>query len=219
MFFNEQLANYELNEKKAIALGCEVQTSGAFAYSQLIASGAFRAIVEFTYATMEVQLIDTSTEEAYTLLDIPSSDGPFVTAVRHEVEVLVQHILDQCFDFKNTKKYILDYMVAQYGTEPEAPWQKYPQYLTFKTEKSKKWYAVYMNIPFASLGLEGRGEANIINVKVSPEDVEAYVDGKNFFPAYHMNKKHWLTILLHKESLLDIVKALIDKSYSLVEDS
>lgn len=219
MFFNEQLANYELNEKKAIAFGCEVQATGEFKYSQLIASDAFRALVEFTYATMEVKLIDTSTEEAYTLLDIPSSDGPFVTAIRHEVDVLVQHILDQCFDFKNTKQTILDYMVAHYGTEPEAPWQKYPQYLTFKTEKSKKWYAVYMNIPFTSLGLDRRGEANIINVKVNLEDVEAYVDGKNFFPAYHMNKKHWLTILLHKESPLDIVKVLIDKSYTLVEAS
>lgn len=217
MLFNEQLVNYKLNSKKALAFGCEEQADNVFKYSQLIASGAFRAVVEFTYTMMEVRLIDTNTAEPYSLLDISSSDGPFVTAVRHEVETIVQYILHHCFEFKDIKQTVLNYMMEYYGTEPEAPWQKYPKYLTFKTANTKKWYAVYMNIPFSLLGLKGCGEANIINVKVNPEDVDAYIDGKNFFLAYHMNKKHWLTILLHKESPIDTVKELIDKSYKLVE--
>lgn len=38
----------------------------------------------------------------------------------------------------------------------------------------------------------------------------------HYFPAYHMNMKYWLTVLLDNYVNLEQVKILIDESYRLV---
>lgn len=48
------------------------------------------------------------------------------------------------------------------------------------------------------LGLPGKGNVEIINVKSAQVlDMLLYGD-PGILPAYHMNKKHWITILLGK---------------------
>lgn len=216
MLFKEQLVNYELNAHKAQGVGCSCH-EGVFYYTTLLAKGAFEAQVSFTDAEIDVKVVDSGTKEPYTLLEIPSSDGPFVMSVRHEVEQLVQYILDQCFDFKNIKQGLVQYMMDTYGTIPESPWKKYPKFLTFKTTKKQKWYAIMMNIPATSLGSKGAEEVEVLNVKINPPSVAQYIEQKTFFPAYHMNKKHWITIMLHKDISLNMAKTMIDESYKLVE--
>jgi len=55
------------------------------------------------------------------------------------------------------------------------------------------------------------------NVKLNPDLIENLIDKKHFFPAYHMNKKYWITILLDSDTDLNLVKSLIDESFKLVE--
>ena len=43
------------------------------------------------------------------------------------------------------------------------------------------------------------------------------LDRVHFYPAYHMNKKHWITIVLDKEVDEPLVQRLLEESYSLVE--
>ncbi len=71
---------------------------------------------------------------------------------------------------------------------------------------------------FALLSLEGSGA---LNLKCEPDRVielrENYPDA--IFPGYHMNKKHWNTVLLENETLPDdFIKEMIDRSYYLVFD-
>ncbi len=71
---------------------------------------------------------------------------------------------------------------------------------------------------FALLGLEGNGT---LNLKCDPEQAvelrEHYPDA--IFPGYHMNKKHWNTVLLENESLsYELIIEMIDRSYDLVFD-
>lgn len=40
-----------------------------------------------------------------------------------------------------------------------------------------------------------------------------------YFPAYHMDKVHWISILLDKETDMDAAKRMLDESYALVEKS
>ncbi len=40
---------------------------------------------------------------------------------------------------------------------------------------------------------------------------------KGFLPAYHMNKEHWITILLDGSVEREKIKQLIDLSYELTE--
>lgn len=58
-----------------------------------------------------------------------------------------------------------------------------------------------------------------INVKTDPEKSlelrEAYPD--NILPGYHMNKKHWNTLVLNARLSLSLVQGLIGDSYALVK--
>ena len=74
-----------------------------------------------------------------------------------------------------------------------------------------------MSVSYKTLGLDKSGKIDILNVKLNPEVIESLIDKKHFFPAYHMNKKYWITILLDSDMDLDLVKSLIDESFNLVE--
>ncbi|MBF1207631.1 MAG: MmcQ/YjbR family DNA-binding protein, partial [Fusobacterium periodonticum] len=43
------------------------------------------------------------------------------------------------------------------------------------------------------------------------------IDNKRYFPAYHMNKKHWCTICLDGTVELEKIYRLIDISYELAK--
>ena len=74
-----------------------------------------------------------------------------------------------------------------------------------------------MTISYKSLGLMAKGTLDIVNIKLPPEKVLELIDSVHFYPAYHMNKKHWITIILDKEVDELLVQQLLAESYSLVE--
>lgn len=59
------------------------------------------------------------------------------------------------------------------------------------------------------------------NVKCDPEEAinlrEQYPN--SVFPGYHMNKKHWNTVILNNEITLDQAKRMINHSYGLIFNS
>ena len=112
---------------------------------------------------------------------------------------------------------LMEYCERKFGTEPEAPWEDSPDAYTFKTAKRNKWYALFMTIPYKSLGLVAKGALDVVNIKLPPEKVLGLIDRVHFYPAYHMNKKHWITIVLDKEVDEPLVQQLLEESYGLVE--
>ena len=72
-----------------------------------------------------------------------------------------------------------------------------------------------MDVPYEKLSINKDGMVNIINLKNIPEMLGGLRKDEGILPAYHMNKEHWITILLdgtvQKEKICD----LIDISYDL----
>ena len=67
---------------------------------------------------------------------------------------------------------------------------------------------------FALASLEGE---NSVNLKCDPERaIELREEFSDILPGYHMNKKHWNTLLLSGDLKLSLIKELIDHSYNLV---
>lgn len=114
---------------------------------------------------------------------------------------------------------ILDYIKNEYDVEPNRPWQKSPLNMTFKIPNDNKWFALIMPVNRKSLNLDGSGTIWVINLKVR-EDFGLFSGNVNgVMPAYHMNKKHWITILLDGSVDENIIYQYIDTSYKLVSDS
>lgn len=111
---------------------------------------------------------------------------------------------------------IFEYVKKRYGTTPEYLWRSSPDSAVLRHENGK-WYAVFMVIDRKKLGFQEEGVVDIIDVKCDPEMIGMILQTRGFLPGYHMNKQHWITILLDgtvgKEQILDF----LDLSHTLVE--
>lgn len=74
-----------------------------------------------------------------------------------------------------------------------------------------------MDIRERVLGGNSDRVVDVVNVKVDPAQMPALIDGVHYFAGYHMNKRHWLTIVLDDSVDYDRVRQLLDDSYRLVE--
>ena len=112
---------------------------------------------------------------------------------------------------------ILKYAEKNYKAKPEHLWEKYPGYGVLRHRENKKWYAVLMDIPQNKVGLEGEEAVDILDVKCEPDMVVSLSLQQGFFPAYHMNKKHWITIILDGTVADHEIYNLLDMSYELTQ--
>lgn len=110
---------------------------------------------------------------------------------------------------------ILAYTAEQYGTEPDCPWPEYPEHQVLRHSKTRKWYGLIMAVDRDKLGLPGDGIVDILNVKSEPGVVYLSKDTPGILPAYHMNKQHWISILLDGTLDDDRTRSLLDASYAM----
>lgn len=112
---------------------------------------------------------------------------------------------------------IIEHIKAEYGAELEFLWpERYPVCAIFRHGDNRKWFALIGAIKSKSLGIEEDKEIEIINLKFDKGQALDFAgSSKHIYPAYHMNKNNWITIILD-DSLDDAaVFELVKKSYLL----
>lgn len=111
---------------------------------------------------------------------------------------------------------IFEYVKKQYGTIPEYLWSSSPDSAVLRHHNGK-WYAVIMNVERSKLGLDGDDTVEIIDVKCDPEMTGMIIQTYGFLPGYHMNKQHWITILLDGTVGESKILDFLDMSYDLID--
>ena len=111
------------------------------------------------------------------------------------------------------KQEIIKFINKKYNTSPEYLWKRYPTYCIFRHKNNNKWFALIGTVPRSVLKLPGDGLVDIINVKTN--DAEFFYGVAGVLPAYHMNKNHWITILLYGKIKKKNIQHLIEMSYEL----
>ena len=119
-------------------------------------------------------------------------------------------------NYMNREK-IIKYINKKYHNLQEYPWEDKPTYTTFKHENNKKWFALIMDVPFEKLKIKKQGMVDIINLKNIPEIIGSLRKQSGILPAYHMNKEHWITVLLDGSVNEEKIYELIDVSYELTK--
>ena len=114
-----------------------------------------------------------------------------------------------------TRQDVLEYAANQYGTQAEYLWANAPNYAVLRRADSRKWYGIIMDVPRKRLGLNGDGISDILDIKCDPFEREVLLNQKGFVPCYHLNKTHWIGILLDGSADRSLVFQLIDDSYAL----
>ena len=190
-----------------------------YKYSQNIMNNNFRVDIEINNAgIVKGKIFDLTVNDEYTNFRMENNLGSFGKKVRDEFKYLLEDLKNNCF----IKEYFLGKQTNRivkniqelYGNKPEFPWEKYPGYATFKNKESKKWYAIIMNINQEKLDKTTLKEVEIINLKLEPTEIEELLKENSFYPAYHMNKKNWITIILDNTVSDEKIMNLIKRSYS-----
>ena len=115
-------------------------------------------------------------------------------------------------DMMNRKE-LEEYIQNNYSAEPDHPWVKYPNYVVFRHQSNKKWFALIMDVPKKKLGLQEYDILNVVNFKCNPVLLGSLLNEKGFFPAYHMSKSNWITVSLDGSVADDKIKMLLDMSF------
>ena len=100
----------------------------------------------------------------------------------------------------------------KYAVIPEFLWDKYPNFGVFRNKTSNKWFALIADVEYKKLKIEKSGFTDIINLKLD-DLVKDYLDGEGALPAYHLNKKNWITILLNDTYSDEYILNLVDISF------
>ena len=115
-----------------------------------------------------------------------------------------------------SREELFQYIKQKYNTIPEYMWARTPNYGVFRQHSNHKWYGIIMDVPKRYLGINEEGIVDILNVKCDPDLIGSLLLQDGYLPAYHMNKKNWVSIIL-KIAEKQAIKQLIDLSYELTE--
>ena len=110
---------------------------------------------------------------------------------------------------------ILQFAAEHYQTKPDYPWQRTPDCAVLRCPNGK-WYGLIMPVQRCKVTGTAEDICDILNVKCDPMMLGSVVLQKGFYPAYHMNKNSWISILLDGSVPLERVTAALQMSYALV---
>lgn len=192
-----------------------------YIYGEDILNGQF--IINLTVkgnGSVAVRVYDTEAEDNYYLFAVEGAQGPFVGEVRAEYERVLSAVSDRCFTVaevyrENTTKAVLSYAKAKYRTPSEFLW--HDENSVMRRKDNRKWYLAILLVQRSKIGLEGEGKIEIIDLLAPPSEIPKLIDGVNYLPAYHMNKKSWITVPLDGRVSAEVVCALLDISYGLAK--
>lgn len=111
------------------------------------------------------------------------------------------------------RQQLFEWVKQQYDTEPENPWNDWNAVLRHK--ENNKWYGLIMEVSLDKFGLNSEAMVDVLNVKCDPILIGSLRTQPGFFPAYHMNKDKWISILLDGSAPEDEIKNLLALSYEL----
>ena len=106
-------------------------------------------------------------------------------------------------------------VAQEFGVKPDYLWEGDFVTAALRHPDTKRWFGVLMRIPAMKLGINNEGEADILDIKLDPDFILELQKNlpKQYFPAYHMNKKHWTTVLLTDKTDRKLLQTLINESF------
>ena len=212
----EIFKSYQFNQEKARAYGF-IENEGVWIYSCQILQDDFVMTVSITTDNVSFQVFDQETGDLYPQVHMESMRGSFVGSVREACLEILYQIRKACFDVQNficpQTKRIMAQVQEKYGDQLEYLWEKSPDTAVLRHEDSQKWYAVLMRISWDRFDKAREGQVEAVNLK--HDQVADLLSQKGIYPAFHMNKRYWISLALDETLSDDEVLDLLEISWNL----
>ena len=207
---------YQFNSKKAKEYGF-VENQGVWTYSSTILQGDFFMIVTVEDGVLGFQVYDQETGDLYPQVHMESMRGTFVGTVREACLEVLYGIRKACFEVQDyicpQTKRIMTRVQEKYENQLEYLWEKSPDTAVLRHEDNQKWYAVLMKISWDKLEKGREGLVEAVNLK--HDQVSDLLVKKGIYPAFHMNKRYWISVPLDDSLADEELLELIEKSWNL----
>ena len=113
------------------------------------------------------------------------------------------------------RKEFEQYIVDAYSENGDCPFENDTDTTVFRHSSNRKWFCIVMSVSKRKLGIPSDEIISIVNVKCPQEIIDSFWQENGVYPAYHMNKAHWLSVALDGSADDETVKFLLSLSYDL----
>lgn len=209
---------YRVDKEKLIKYGFQKEKED-YVFTKNFMNNTFKAIIKVNKDNkVQGTVWDLEAECEYTSFRIENITGEFVNKVKEAYQNILKDIRKNCFDknyfIYNQSNEIASLIIKKYNVYPEFLWNKFPSYGVFRSSNTEKWFSIIMNIDKSKIVPSESCEIEILNVKLD-DLTKDYLKQKGIYPAYHLNKKNWVTITLDGTLKNDEIMSLVDISYAL----
>ena len=117
-----------------------------------------------------------------------------------------------------TKQEFLKYCLDTYRTSPDYPFDEDFETAVLRHADNRKWYAIVMKVSRRKFGFDSNEVIDVVNLKLTTEMFGSFGAADGVYPAYHMNKLHWISVLL-PDAPNDVVQFLVNVSFEATKRS
>ena len=110
-----------------------------------------------------------------------------------------------------------NYINEIYKVSADYPFEATPNTAVYRHRGNRKWFALLMEVPKEKFGKTECGMVSVINLKCDPLLIGSLILEEGIYPAYHMNKNHWISVLIDENTDEDKLKWLVDLSFELTK--
>lgn len=111
-----------------------------------------------------------------------------------------------------TKRSYLQYCFDAFGTSPDYPFDEDFETAVLRHADNRKWYAIVMRVSRKKFGFRSDEVIDVVNLKLPTEMFGSFGAADGVYPAYHMNKQHWISVLL-PDAPDDVIEFLTNVSF------
>ena len=188
---------------------------GIYIYRAPLSVAGFTAEIIVKDDNLYGKVIEDDLGEEYGTFRSDIGTG-FAYKVGEAYKRVLEDVAAHCYSYnKRLSKQsnrVISHIETIYHVKAEYPWND--DSCIFRHEDNRKWFALIMSIEESKLGRPGSKDVDILNLKADPYDISSLTGIPGIYLAYHMNKKHWITVVLNDEVGDDIVFHLIERSHS-----
>ena len=116
-----------------------------------------------------------------------------------------------------TKQEFFELCSSLYNTSPDYPFDDWMESAVLRHADNKKWYAIVLRVSRRKFGFDSDQVIDVVNLKLPTEMFGSFGAADGVYPAYHMNKLHWISVLL-PDAPDDVVQFLVNVSFEATKD-
>ncbi len=201
-------------------------TSRGWEIKKNLMGGALQCVIEIDKkGAVSGKVFDNGEEYLPFRAENPAGGYSFDVKTEYEEilkEILKKYFIENYFISPQANR-ITELIYKKFSIAPDFPWKNQKKNISakdagvFRKNEGGRWFALLMNIKKDRLITNTKGSVDIINLKLDFDEIRALIQKEGFYPAYHMNKKYWITIALDDTIADEIIMGFITKSYNNVK--